>query len=56
MKARQTNHAIPPAQAGEDTPLYTPIASYESLRKVLDDKLTEYNDTNTVRAKLEPAG
>lgn len=30
------------------------MASYEALRKVLDDKLAEYNETNTVRPTPGP--
>ncbi|KAF6251999.1 flagellar outer dynein arm heavy chain beta [Scenedesmus sp. NREL 46B-D3] len=35
------------ASAG-DTPLYTPVPTYESLKKALEDKLAEYNETNAV--------
>jgi hypothetical protein len=28
--------------------VYAPVSSYDALRKVLDDKLAEYNETNTV--------
>jgi len=38
----------PPHQTAEDSAIYTPVSSYDGLRKVLDDKLAEYNDTNTV--------
>lgn len=34
-------------QQSEETS-YMPVASYEALRKVLDDRLAEYNETNTV--------
>ena len=29
-------------------PIYTNVSSYEVLRKALDDKLKEYNETNAV--------
>jgi dynein heavy chain len=32
----------------DDTPLYAPVATYETLKKVLEDKLGEYNETNAV--------
>jgi dynein heavy chain len=28
--------------------LYTPVPTYESLKKALEDKLAEYNETNAV--------
>jgi hypothetical protein len=35
---------------------YTPVTSYDALRKVLDDKLAEYNDTNTVSIAARGGG
>ncbi|GBF97683.1 flagellar outer dynein arm heavy chain beta [Raphidocelis subcapitata] len=35
-------------QQSGDEPVYAPVSSYETLRKVLDDRLAEYNETNTV--------
>lgn len=32
----------------EGNPVYAPVASYDSLKKVLEEKLAEYNDTNAV--------
>ena len=32
----------------DDVPVYTNVSSYEVLRKALDDKLREYNETNAV--------
>jgi dynein heavy chain len=29
-------------------PLYAPVPSYEALKKVLEEKLAEYNETNAV--------
>jgi dynein heavy chain len=34
--------------SADDTPLYTPVPTYESLKKALEDKLAEYNETNAV--------
>lgn len=28
--------------------MYAPVASYDSLKNVLEEKLAEYNDTNAV--------
>ena len=39
--------ARPRPQPSEETPVYTPVPSHDVLRKVLDDKLAEYNETNT---------
>ncbi len=36
------------ASSADDTPLYTQAASYDALKKVLEDKLNEYNETNAV--------
>jgi dynein heavy chain len=33
---------------GEGNPVYAPVPSYQALKKVLDEKLAEYNDTNAV--------
>ncbi|KAI8473051.1 MAG: flagellar outer dynein arm heavy chain beta [Monoraphidium minutum] len=35
-------------QPSDDGSIYAPVPSYDALRKVLDDRLAEYNDTNTV--------
>lgn len=40
-----------PLQSGEE-PVYAAVPSYDALRKVLDDRLAEYNETNTVREGL----
>ena len=32
---------------GDDRPVYTELPGYEELRKALDSKLAEYNETNT---------
>lgn len=32
----------------EDMPVYNSVPSYDSLKKVLEDKLNEYNETNAV--------
>jgi dynein heavy chain len=32
----------------EGNPVYAPVASYDSLKNVLEEKLAEYNDTNAV--------
>ena len=32
----------------DDTPIYTFVSNYEVLRKALDDKLREYNESNAV--------
>lgn len=32
----------------EGNPVYAPVASYDTLKKVLEEKLAEYNDTNAV--------
>lgn len=32
----------------DDTPLYTPVPGYDQLKKILEDKLAEYNETNAV--------
>lgn len=32
----------------DDTPVYNGVPSYEALRKVLDDKMAEYNESNAV--------
>jgi dynein heavy chain len=34
--------------SSDDTPLYAPATSYEALKKVLEDKLQEFNETNAV--------
>jgi hypothetical protein len=49
MNLGRLARAPPPLfrQSGEE-PVYAPVPSYDALRKVLDDKLAEYNETNTV--------
>lgn len=32
----------------DDTPIYTFVPNYDQLRKALDDKLKEYNESNAV--------
>lgn len=32
----------------EDVPVYSSVASYDVLKKALDDKLHEYNESNAV--------
>lgn len=34
--------------SADDTPLYAPVPSYDALKKALEDKLNEYNETNAV--------
>ena len=44
-------HTCPPHSlqaTSDDVPIYTNVPSFESLKKVLDDKLREYNETNAV--------
>ncbi|KAL6747291.1 flagellar outer dynein arm heavy chain beta [Haematococcus lacustris] len=36
------------ASTPEDVPVYTYVSSYDALKKVLDDKLREYNESNAV--------
>ena len=33
---------------GDGNPVYAPVATYDSLKKVLEEKLAEYNETNAV--------
>ena len=40
--------SLPPQATADDVPIYTNVSSYEVLRKALDDKLKEYNETNAV--------
>lgn len=37
-----------PQSSADETPLYAPVPTYESLKKALEDKLNEYNETNAV--------
>jgi dynein heavy chain len=32
----------------DGNPVYAPVATYDSLKKVLEEKLAEYNETNAV--------
>lgn len=32
----------------DGNPVYAPVSSYDSLKKVLEEKLAEYNDTNAI--------
>lgn len=32
----------------DETPVYAAVPGYEQLRKVLDDKLNEYNESNAI--------
>jgi dynein heavy chain len=39
----------PAVQAtSDDQPLYAPVTAFASLKKTLEDKLAEYNETNAV--------
>lgn len=40
-------HAAVQASA-DDTPVYAAVPTYEALKKSLEDKLAEYNETNAV--------
>jgi hypothetical protein len=41
-------HMCTQQASADDTPLYAPVLSYDGLKKVLEDKLAEYNETNAV--------
>ena len=44
--AHTHNHTV--QTTPEDVPVYTSIPSYDVLKKALDDKLREYNESNAV--------
>ena len=35
--------------AADDSPVYNNVPSFDALRKTLDEKLAEYNESNAVR-------
>ena len=35
--------------AADDSPIYNNVPSFDTLRKTLDEKLAEYNESNAVR-------
>ena len=48
MEARPLLYSDMMTVTADDTPVYNGVPGYDSLRKVLDDKLAEYNESNAV--------